>query len=235
MQLPVIILAGGKGTRVKKITKNHPKALLKFYNKPFIEYQINYLIKQNVKQIIVSIRYKPKEFLEYFKKKKFDNIKIRLIKDGKDLVGTGGAVKKILNKVNQSCFIIYGDSYLPINFSKIKDTFIKNKKKPIMVIYKNNNEFDKSNVYIKGNKFIYDKFNKTKKMQYIDYGLSILNSKDFKSFKNKKSFDLSEVYNKLSVENKMNYKKVNKKFYEIGSYKGIKNFKRYIKKNEIHK
>ena len=69
MQLPVIILAGGKGTRVKKITKNHPKALLKFYNKPFIEYQINYLIKQNVKEIIVSIRYKPKEFLEYFKKK----------------------------------------------------------------------------------------------------------------------------------------------------------------------
>ena len=97
MQLPVIILAGGKGTRVKKITKNHPKALLKFYNKPFIEYQINYLIKQNVKEIIVSIRYKPKEFLEYLKKK-FDNIKIRLIKDGKDLVGTGGAVKKFLIK-----------------------------------------------------------------------------------------------------------------------------------------
>ena len=73
MQLPVIILAGGKGTRVKKVTNNNPKALLKFHNKPFIEYQINYLIKQEIKEIIISIGYRGKKFIKYFEKK---NLKI---------------------------------------------------------------------------------------------------------------------------------------------------------------
>ena len=50
MNFPIIILAGGKGTRIKKLTKQTPKALIKIYNKPFIEYQINYLIKQGIKK-----------------------------------------------------------------------------------------------------------------------------------------------------------------------------------------
>ena len=73
-------------------------------------------------------------------------------------------------------------------------------------------------------------------MHYIDYGLCILNSKVFDGYANKTKFELSDLYNRLTLMKKMSYKIVKKKFYEIGSYKGINNFKKYIKYNEkIHR
>ena len=236
MNFPIIILAGGKGTRVKKLTKQTPKALIKIYNKPFIEYQINYLINQGIKNIIISVGYQGNKLINYFKNKKYKNANISFSKDGKSLVGTGGAVKKIMRKNKGIYYIIYGDSFLPIKFNQIKNAYLKSKNNSIIVIYKNNNKFDKSNVLLKRNKFIYDKNNTLPEMHYIDYGLCILNSKVFDGYANKTKFELSDLYNRLTLMKKMSYKIVKKKFYEIGSYKGINNFKKYIKYNEkIHR
>ena len=232
MNFPIIILAGGKGTRIKKLTKQTPKALIKIYNKPFIEYQINYLIKQGIKKIIISVGYHGNKLINHFKNKKFKNVNISFSKDGEKLIGTGGAVKKIMKKNKGTYYIIYGDSFLPIKFYEIKNAYIESKNNSLMVIYKNNKKFDKSNVLLRKNKFIYDKKNILPEMQYIDYGLCILNSKVFDRYSSKRKFELSELYNKLTLEKKMSYKIVNKKFYEIGSYKGINNFKKYIKNNE---
>ena len=58
MKYPVIILAGGKGKRIKKLTAKKPKPLVKILNKPFIEYQIDLLRKQKVKKLIISIGYR---------------------------------------------------------------------------------------------------------------------------------------------------------------------------------
>ena len=72
-----------------------------------------------------------------------------------------------------------------------------------MGIYKNNNKFDKSNVKLKkNNKIIYDKKIKGINFNYIDYGISIMNSEDFINYK-KKVFDLATIQNELSKKNKL--------------------------------
>ena len=72
-------------------------------------------------------------------------------------------------------------------------------------------------------------------MKYIDYGLSILKSKVVTNFNANKRFDLSELIYKLCLNHQIAYTIVKKRFYEIGSYKGIKDFKRYIRKKNVHK
>ncbi len=235
MKYTVIILAGGKGKRIKKLTVKKPKPLIKIFNKPFIEYQIDLLRKQKVKKLIISIGFKGKEIIDFVKNKKYKDINISFYKDGKKPLGTGGALKKIFKNIKGTFIILYGDSYLPISIKNIEKNFIKSKKDALLTIYKNKNKFDKSNVKIINKKLFYNKFKTDDNMKYIDYGLSILKSKVVTNFNANKRFDLSELIYKLCLNHQIAYTIVKKRFYEIGSYKGIKDFKTYIRKKNVHK
>ena len=104
-----------------------------------------------------------------------------------------------------------------------------------MGIFKNNNKYDKSNVLLKkGNYIRYDKINnQSKKFTYIDYGVSYVSNKLFSKYKKNKKIDLSLIYSEISNKNLLKGYEVKKRFYEIGSYNGIKEFENFIK-NEIY-
>ena len=232
MTLPVVILAGGQGQRINKISKKIPKVILPINNIPFIVIVINFFIKQGYKKFYVLTGYKSLLIEKTIKKFNIKNIKF--INDGKKLRGTGGSIRSALRFIRNDFFLIYGDTFLPIKF-KIIEEYYKNKSrnKTLLTIYKNNNSLDKSNVKIinKTKKhIIYDKDSKTK-MNYIDYGLSVINFKDYYNFciNYRERFDLKEYYKFISINNKMDYKIVKSPFYEIGSYSGIKKTRKFFK------
>ncbi len=219
-----IILCGGKGTRVSKYTKKIPKCLIKIHGKPFLYYQLKYLKKNNINNVILSTGYLTNK-IEYFVKN-INFIDIKIKKDGKKLLGTGGAIFNCLKFLKTNFFVIYGDSYLNFNLTKL----IKQKKNPTMAIYRNYNKFDKSNVKIdKNNNIIYYRKNNNLKLQYIDYGASYINKSIFKNVKKNVKFDLSELFENISRDKMLKGYKVKKRFYEIGSYTGIKELKKFLK------
>ena len=223
-----IILSGGKGTRVSKYTKKKPKCLIDINGKPFLYYQLKYLQKNSIKNIILSTGFKG-NFIKNYVKKNIDFLNIKIVSDGKKLLGTGGAIKKSLKFLKDNFFIIYGDSYL--NF-KLKDLKKKNYHS-VMAIYKNKNKYDISNVQKKKLDFIVYNKEKKGKFEYIDYGVSYVNKKIFKQIR-KTKFDLSILLEKVSKNNQLKGHVIKKRFYEIGSYNGIKQFKRFTK-NAFHK
>ena len=87
---------------------------------------------------------------------------------------------------------------------------------------------------MKNNFIIYDKFKKKKEYRYIDYGVSFLDKNIFKGFNKTKRFDLSVLVQKISKDRKLKGLIVKKRFFEIGSYNGIKKFDNFIK-NEFYK
>ena len=229
MIFPVIILAGGKATRLGKIAKNTPKSLIKINNHPFLYHQLIYLEKQGIKEVIICaghLGFKIKKFIE----NKKINLKIKYFNDGKKLLGTGGAIKKILPFLKNNFFVMYGDSYLPINFRNVQKLYINSKKLGLITIYKNKNKLDKSNIILKSGNIYYNKFKPIKGMHYIDYGLNILNKRVFKYFNLKKKFDLAEVLNLISKKNLLTFMLVKKRFYEIGSLHGIKDTEDFLNK-----
>ncbi len=220
-----IILSGGKGTRVKKYTKKIPKCLIKINRKPFLYHQLKYLKKNNINNIIISTGYLGKK-IEFYLKKNINFVNFKIINDGKNPLGTGGAVIKSLRYLKNNFFIIYGDSYLNFDLRNI----INNKKLATMAIYKNNNKYDKSNIDIKGTKKIrYFKKKTSKKLEYIDYGVSYVNFKIFDGLKKYSKFELSDFFENISKKNKLSCFEVKKRFYEIGSYDGIKDIKKFLK------
>ena len=225
MKYDAIILAGGKGTRVKKFTKKIPKCLIEINGKPFLYYQLKYLKKNNIENVVISVGYLSKKIKEYLNKN-IDFINFRIVEDGKKLLGTGGAILKSLKYLKNNFFVMYGDSYLTLNLKNLK----KQKVLSTMTIYKNDNKFDKSNIELLNSKKIIYHVKKSKnKLRYIDYGISYLNKKIFKNKKKRTKFDLPEFYNELSLKNLLLGYKVKSRFYEIGSYQGISELKNFLK------
>lgn len=226
----MIILSGGKGTRIKKITKKIPKCLIDINGKPFLYHQLKYLKKNKINNVVISVKYKSNLIKRYIEKY-VDFMNVKLISDGKKPLGTGGAVINSLNYLKKNFFIIYGDSYLRFNLNKL----CLNKNISTMGILKNIDKYDKSNVLLKrGNYIKYDKINnKSKKFSYIDYGVSYVSNKLFTKYKKNKKIDLSLIFSEISKKNLLKGYVIKKRFYEIGSYNGINDLKKFLK-NEIH-
>lgn len=191
-----IILCGGKGSRLRNLTKKIPKPLLNVNKKPFIEYQIENLARHGVKKIYLLCCYKYILFKKNYHNKKFYNSKVICINEKKPL-GTGGGIKLIKNKLDQTFIVMNGDTIFDINYLDLNARF--NKKNFVGVATTNN----------KGNRF--GKINKSKLR--INAGIYIFNKKIFKFF-NKKIISLeNDIFPKLEK-----IKKIQSIFYEKEKY-----------------
>ena len=108
-------------------------------------------------------------------------LNIKYSYDGSRVLGTGGAVKKATEYVDDKFLILYGDSFLPIDFHAVENAFDSKNYKALMTVLENKNQWDKSNTIFEDEKLIkYDKENPCPEMNHIDYGLGILSKDIFK-------------------------------------------------------
>lgn len=113
-----IILAGGKGKRLKPITDYVPKSLVPIKNIPIIEWQIKYLKKFGITEIIVCSGYKTEMIENYLRARKL-GVKINFSVE-KTPLGTGGAIKKASKNIkDKSFFVINGDIITNIDLKKL--------------------------------------------------------------------------------------------------------------------
>jgi len=116
--LKAIILAGGRGKRLRPITDYVPKPLISIKNIPIIEWQIKYLKKFGISEVIICSGYKTEMIENYLKNKKL-GIKITFSIENKPL-GTGGAIKKAGKKIRDKSFlVINGDTITNIDLKKV--------------------------------------------------------------------------------------------------------------------
>ncbi len=117
--MKAIILSGGRGERLKPITDYVPKSLIPINNVPILEWQIRYLKKFGIKDVILSTGYKYDQ-IENFLKRKNLGITITFSVE-KSPLGTGGAIKKAGKFIkDKSFFVINGDTITNIDLRKLK-------------------------------------------------------------------------------------------------------------------
>ncbi|WP_440677286.1 sugar phosphate nucleotidyltransferase [Candidatus Pelagibacter sp. HIMB1587] len=126
--MKVVILAGGKGTRISEFTKVLPKPMIKIGSKPIIEHIINYYFKFGFNDFIIAGGYKYKVIENYFKKKKFLSKKINVVNTGLETL-TGSRLKKLSNELKETFMLTYGDGLSNINLRKLLKFHKNNKKK----------------------------------------------------------------------------------------------------------
>ena len=116
--MKAIILAGGRGKRLRPITDYVPKPLIPIKNIPIIEWQIKYLKKFGISEVIICSGYKTEMIENYLNNKKL-GVKIKFSIETTPL-GTGGAIKKAAKKINEKAFIVInGDVITNIDLKKL--------------------------------------------------------------------------------------------------------------------
>jgi len=231
--LTVAILAGGLATRLEPILKDTPKSLIEICGKPFIDWQLRLLAQSGINRVVLCTSHKSEMIEKYVGDGTKYGIQINYSKDGPTQLGTGGAIKKATQQLEESFIVLYGDSYLPIDYKSVEGAFKKQNDPALMTIYKNNNELDASNVFFEFGKVKkYSKGSKSSEFNYIDFGLSVFNKSVFSQYKLDDNFDLSETFSALSKANRLAAYEVKDRFYEVGSISGISDFTEYIKRSQ---
>lgn len=113
-----IILAGGFGTRLQSVVHDIPKCMAEVAGAPFLQYILDYLQKEKVDHVILSLGHKAEVVVDWLNDKSW-SFDISTITEEKAL-GTGGAIKFAISKLKSSnTFILNGDTFFNINFDKM--------------------------------------------------------------------------------------------------------------------
>tara|TARA_B100000787_G_C16198329_1_gene302730 strand:- start:4565 stop:5743 length:1179 start_codon:yes stop_codon:yes gene_type:complete len=212
--MDLVILAGGKGKRIKKLNPIKPKPLIKIENKIFLDLIINYYSKFNFENIFILAGYKGFLIKKAFqnKIKNFTNIKCIIEKSPKD---TGGALFQLKNKIEKDFILINGDTFLNIGNPKILKNIIQKKDIGSLCLIKNKrkNKVKFNNLNLNNDNDVII----TKNSNYINSGIYYFNKKIFKYIPNKKISLEREIIPKLISLKKIKGKFINCSFLDIGT------------------
>ena len=196
----VVIMAGGEGIRLRPLTKNVPKPMLKVGNKPILHSIIENFKISGYRNFVICVNYKSKIIKNYFGDgKKFD-VKIQYIHEKKKM-GTAGALSLIKEKLKEPFFVINGDLLTNLDFKKMLDFHYEHKSKATMCIKEYTIEspygevvLDKENI-----KSIYEK---PKHKFFVNAGVYVLDPECLDLIP-KKFYDMPSLFKKIiSKKNK---------------------------------
>lgn len=228
--LQTVIIAGGLATRLWPETKTIPKSLISISGKPFIDWQLKLLKEKGISNVLLCVGFLGEQIESFVGDGKKWDMKVSYSYEGESLLGTAGALRNALDKLNDEFFITYGDSYLPINYKNVLDSYKKSNEPALMTVYKNNGQFDKSNVAIENNKIKkYIKNSSDPELVYIDYGLLIMSKDIIAKLPKNETVDLVQPLQDLVQKSKLATYEVEHRFYEIGSRSGIEMLENYLK------
>lgn len=220
--LPVALLAGGLATRLRPITEKVPKLLVEVAGEPFFEHQIRLLRAAGLTRLVLCVGHLGEKIVELYGDGSSRGVQIDYVFDGPKLLGTGGALIQALPKLGEAFYVLYGDSYLPIDYRAVGDAFLKSGRLGLMTVFENHERYDASNVWFEGGRIrVYDKRNKVPQMHHIDYGLGVFRASAFDGFPRDAVVDLAAVQTSLVARGELAGHEIFQRFYEIGSPAGL--------------
>jgi NDP-sugar pyrophosphorylase family protein len=222
-----VILAGGLGTRMRPLTETCPKTLLPVAGRPFAYHQLRWLAVQGITEVVYSIGHQGDQIRRYWTQEPSPVPSIRFVDEGEVLLGTAGALRLARKQgvLDDRFFVIYGDSFLPVEFAPVWDAFQASGLPALMTVLRNEGRWDRSNViYQPGRVVLYDKA-AAPGMQYIDYGISCFRRELFDDLTHS---DLAALFHQLSLQGRLAAFQVHERFYEIGSPAGLRDFEEFL-------
>ena len=196
-----VIMAGGKGKRLKPFTNRCPKPMLKVYGKPILEIIINNAKKQGFKNFTISINYLGNIITNYFKNGKKFGVKIKYIKESKPL-GTIGALGGYNKKLKSKNIILSnGDVITDINFNSLIKFHEANKSDATMAVYPYKLENPYGEVVTKDSKII-EISEKPVSVYYINAGIYIFKKSMLRYLKKNQKMDSVSFFKLLKKKNK---------------------------------
>lgn len=118
--MKTIILAGGQGMRLRPLTCDRPKPMMRILDKPLLEWTVLALAEQGFDEVTIAVRYKGDSIAEYFGDGSSMGIKVNIFDEDSNL-GTAGCVAAIMDKSDDDCLVLCGDTLTDINYRRVAE------------------------------------------------------------------------------------------------------------------
>lgn len=222
--MQVVILAGGLGTRLRAILPNIPKSLVPVAGKPFIEHQFDLLRLHGLCNVLICIGHQGDQIERHLGNGSRFGFRVRYSReDSTCLLGTGGALINAISLLEDEFLVMYGDSYLPIDYRRVCEAFARARTKALMCVYRNEGQWDHSNARIADDRVVfYSKSAGIGEADCIDYGLSAFRRDVLTPYlEGALPLDLARIQTDLVESNELGAFVVRDRFYEIGKPEGM--------------
>jgi N-acetyl-alpha-D-muramate 1-phosphate uridylyltransferase len=217
---PVCILAGGLGTRLGERVRDTPKPLLEVAGEPFLTHQLRLLAGHGAREVVLCVGYLGEQIASRIGRERF-GIRVHYSFDSAMLDGTLGAIRRALALLGERFLVLYGDTYLRIDYADVARVWRESDLPAVMSVLKNEGQWDTSNVrYETGRVLAYDKRAPRADMHWIDYGLGGL-TVDALSAVDDDENDLARLYQRLAALDRLCGYEASERFYEIGTPSGL--------------
>jgi len=227
--MQIVILAGGLGNRMYPLTKSVPKSMIRVLGRPFLEYQLDLIRQNKLLNVVLCVGHMADQIKDYFRDGSQYGVRIQY--SGDNAAGTGGALKMAEGLLEDPFFLIWGDSFVPIEFQPLVDRMSSHPCIGVMAVFENHDKFDKSNIILEGD-FVakYDKQAKNRaRLTHIDAGISLFTTQLLSRIPERIPCSLEEdVFPKLAKERQLLGLETPQRFYEIGSHSGLCDFEAFV-------
>ncbi|MQG20440.1 MAG: nucleotidyl transferase [SAR202 cluster bacterium] len=230
--MQIVIIAGGMGTRLRSAVDGLPKSLAPINGKPFVEYQINLVRKAGISDIVLCVGYGADQIMSYLGTGHDLGVNIKYSVEDTPL-GTAGALENANTLLGKEFFVTYGDSYLVLDYSDIAKRFVESETLGLMVVHRNEDKYDRSNVVVHGGKVVfYSKTERRPDMVFLDHGLTMLSKEAINLISDDRPCDLSQLFGRLIQNKQLAAYETQHRPYEIGSPKSLEEFREFIEQKE---
>jgi NDP-sugar pyrophosphorylase family protein len=225
----VVILAGGLGTRLKPITQVMPKPMVEVDGSPFLEVVVERLKRRGFDDYVMLVGHLGDQIIRHFADGSEFGVKIRYSVE-KELLGTGGALKQAEALLAEKFMVVYGDSYLPLDYREPMGAFEKSGKQGLITVYSNHPKIAKNNVELgtDGLVKLYDKSAETPTMNGVEAGVFFLTRQSVASLEPGK-FSLEQtLFPKLIKRGELMGCMTSVRFWDIGTPEGLEAARRAL-------
>jgi NDP-sugar pyrophosphorylase family protein len=211
----VCVLAGGLGSRLGTLTRDVPKPLIEVAGRPFAEHQLELLRRHGAHRVVFCVGYRGELFEETLGDGGRFGLELAYSSDGDDLIGTAGAVRRALALLGSRFMVLYGDTFLRIDYRAVADAFERLGRPGLMTVLHDADAVLPTNAVVAGDSVVaYDKHAPPVGAEWIDYGLSVY---DAGVFERHQSNDLADVQHELAAAGELAAYLATEPYYEIGS------------------
>jgi len=229
--MQVVILAGGLGTRIKSVAPDLPKSLIPIHGLPFIDYQFELLKRHGLTDVVLCIGFHGDQIVDHVGDGAKFGVRVRYAEeDPNQLLGTGGAVVNALPMLAKEFVILYGDSYLPVDYSGLVTTYRSCGCQAMMTVIQNGGQWDASNARVEGDRVVfYSKSARPEEADWIDYGLTFLQRDVIESYADlEMPLDMGRIQGELVDQKQMAAQIMEQRFYEIGKPEGLADLEQFL-------
>ena len=223
-----LILCAGLGKRLAPLTSKTPKPLLMLNDVTILESCINTVIKLGINKIFLNTFHLGEKVSNFIKNQSFP-VDIQLIKDGDEILNTGGGILNMINHSDDKDFLVFNpdtlwnESYVD-EINDMQNLYFKNQLTNILMVTNKQLSFDQN---LKGDfELKKNLLKKENNKNFIYIGCQILKKDLFKNYK-VKSFSISEIWKELLKKNELNGFESLIKFYHLTNleiFKKLKDF-----------